>query len=360
MDKKLDGSDRRKAENERRADEIRLSTIYNTVRDVIFVLSVESQDRYRFVSVNRRFLEITGLSEEQVVGKLFTEVIPEPAQPLVLAKYREALRSGKPASWEEVSAYPAGVRVGEVTVAPVFEAEGICTQLIGTVHDITDRKRAEEQIRQSLAEKETLLREIYHRTKNNMNVIAAMLSLKARTSGDEALGRTFGEIEEKIKAMALVHEKLYKSRDLSRIDFREYVSDLAALLMRSRASSAKDLTLVLDMAPLAVSIDVAIPCGMILTELFSNTFKHAFPDRKKGEIRIAIHRADDAIELFYADNGAGIPPGFDFRSRASLGLQTVFVLVEHQLQGQAVFEGKGGVSCRIRFHDTAGRAGSEL
>jgi len=231
--------------------------------------------------------------------------------------------------------------------------DGVSIGVRGIAIDITERKRAEEQIRQSLKEKETLLREIYHRTKNNMNVIAAMLSLKARSSRNEVLVRTFGEIEEKIYAMALVHEKLYKSRDLSNIDLRDYVSDLAALLMRGRAISANDLTLVLDIDQIGVSIDVAIPCGMILTELFSNTFKHAFPDRRKGEIRIRIARTEEGeIELSYADNGIGVPQGFDFRSQTSLGLQTIFILVEHQLQGQAQFEGGRGVACRIRFNNT--------
>jgi diguanylate cyclase (GGDEF)-like protein/PAS domain S-box-containing protein len=137
---------RKRAEVTLRAKELQLSTIYDNTYETIFVISVESNDRFRFISVNRRFTEATGLRQEQILGKVVQDIVPKPACALVLGKYKEAVRSRQPVHWEEVSDYPAGKKVGEVTVAPVFDAQGNCTQLIGTVHDITGRKEAEHRI----------------------------------------------------------------------------------------------------------------------------------------------------------------------------------------------------------------------
>jgi two-component sensor histidine kinase len=216
--------------------------------------------------------------------------------------------------------------------------------------DITERKRAEEMVRQSLREKEILLREVYHRTKNNMNVIIALLSLRGESSGDATVVQTFKDIENRIKAMALVHQKLYQSQDLSRIDMREYLSDLSSLLVKTAAGSNGRMAMEFDMIPLPVSIDKAIPLGLIVTELFSNVIKHAM--REEGETRVRLRLARGGagdIELNFSDDGVGVPPGFDFRARQTLGLQTVIMLVEHQLRGRVDFEGGRGVSCRIRI-----------
>ena len=133
-----------------------LSLIYDSVSDVIFVIDVEPHDNFRFKSVNRRFPEVTGLSENQIVGKLVQEIIPEPARDMVLGKYKEAIKTGHSVHWEEVSSYPAGIKYGEVTVAPILDANGNCTQLIGTVHDITEHKAADDKLKESEKKYRTL------------------------------------------------------------------------------------------------------------------------------------------------------------------------------------------------------------
>ncbi len=148
-----DITERKRAEDTLRARETQLSLIHDNVYDVIFAIAVEPNDQFRFTGVNRRFLEITGLPEDQVVGKLVQEVIPEPAHALVLEKYHEAMRSRQPAHWEEVSVYPAGTKVGAVTVAPIFDASGNCTQLIGTVRDITELKKNQQLLERRVAER---------------------------------------------------------------------------------------------------------------------------------------------------------------------------------------------------------------
>jgi PAS domain S-box-containing protein len=139
---------RTRMEEALRERESQLSLILNNASDIIFAIAVESGGGFRFTSVNRRFLEVTGLAETQVAGARVQDVIPEPARSLVLEKYGEAIRTGQPVRWEEVSEYPAGRKVGHVTVVPVFDAKGQCTQLVGMVHDVTERSQAEEQVRQ--------------------------------------------------------------------------------------------------------------------------------------------------------------------------------------------------------------------
>ena len=142
---------RKQAEEALRERETQLSLIHNNSYDVMFAIRVEPNDRFRFISVNHSFTEVTGLQEDQVVGKLLQDIIPEPARALVVEKYKEAIQRRRPVHWEEVSVYPAGRKTGAVVVAPVFDAGGHCTQLIGTVHDITERKRAEEELRATQA-----------------------------------------------------------------------------------------------------------------------------------------------------------------------------------------------------------------
>ncbi|HUL52352.1 MAG TPA: PAS domain-containing protein [Opitutaceae bacterium] len=138
---------RTRMEGALRQSERQLSLILNNASDVIFAIAVEAEDRFRFTSVNRRFLEATGLAEAKILGARVEEVIPEPARTLVLQKYREAIASGQPTRWEEISDYPAGRKIGHVTVVPVFDSQGKCTQLVGMVHDVTERSHAEEQVR---------------------------------------------------------------------------------------------------------------------------------------------------------------------------------------------------------------------
>ena len=154
-----DITERKQTEAALQASERQLSMIYANIADVLFYLAVEGEARYRFISVNPAFLHITGLVEDQVVGKLVQEVIPQPAHALVLGKYNEAIRTKKKVGWEEISDYPAGKKYGEVSATPILDASGACTHLLGTVHDITERRQAEEEIRKLNADLEIRVQE---------------------------------------------------------------------------------------------------------------------------------------------------------------------------------------------------------
>ena len=218
--------------------------------------------------------------------------------------------------------------------------------------DITDRKRAEAQIAKSLEEKEILLRELYHRTRNNMSIIMAMLEIQASHFDDPRLRKALANTQNRIRSMALVHQKLYEANDLSRINLKEYIHELVALLMSSYTVSSNQVSIVEDMEDVFTLIDTAIPCGLILNELISNTFKYAFLEERRGEIKIQLHRNESReVELCVADNGVGVPPGFDFRHNGHLGMQNIFVLAEYQLHGQIKFDTSQGVACYLKFRD---------
>ncbi len=236
--------------------------------------------------------------------------------------------------------------------APLRDAAGHSLGNMGIVADITERVQAQKQIETALAEKETLLRELYHRTNNNMQVICSLLDLQASYTDEPYLKSAFASTNNRIRAMALVHQKLYDAQDLSHINLKEYIPDLFRLLVTNHQVSPNQLTLVPEMEDVFVLIDTAIPCGLILDELISNTIQYAYPSGQKGTITIQLRRKEDGeICLCYADDGAGPPPGFDFYRDARLGLQNVFTLAESQLRGQVTFESRPGVYFQFIFRD---------
>jgi PAS domain S-box-containing protein len=220
------------------------------------------------------------------------------------------------------------------------------------VTDITERRQAERENQRSLAEKETLLRELYHRTKNNMNTIIALLDIQARLSGDERLKSDFAVAQNRIFSMSLVHEKLYKAQDLSNINLKDYIVDLVSLLSASYDTDMHGIAIALRLESLPLSIDSAIPCGLILNELIVNAIQHAFPEGRAGAISISLNRDEDGlIRLEVRDDGVGLPPGFDLRRDGRLGSKNTFALVESQLDGAVRVESREGLAWHIEFRD---------
>ncbi|MFQ6041306.1 MAG: histidine kinase dimerization/phosphoacceptor domain -containing protein [Candidatus Poribacteria bacterium] len=211
------------------------------------------------------------------------------------------------------------------------------------------RKQTEEQIKTSLQEKEVLLKEIHHRVKNNMQVIVSLLNLQRRYIKDEKYGEMFRESQNRIRSMALIHEKLYQSENLTNIDFAEYIRSLASTLFQTYEAYGK-IALKMNIEDISLSIDSAIPCGLILNELVSNSLKYAFPEGKEGEIKIILRSADEnEIELIVSDNGVGIPEDVDIKNTESLGLQLVATLTENQLDGEMQLNRTEGTEFRIKF-----------
>ena len=216
--------------------------------------------------------------------------------------------------------------------------------------DISERKRDEATIQAALLEKETLLRELYHRTKNNMQVIDAMLSMQRTRISDPAARLAMLEIGEKIQGMALVHEMLYQAKNLRQIDLKSYIDKLIQLLQGEVETLSSRLVFELDLDSLPVPVEIAMPCGLLLNELISNTLKHAFPGHAVGTVRVRLRReSTDWVLLEVADNGVGLPPGFDARASTSLGIQTLLALTELQMRGEITFLSPPGTTIQVRF-----------
>jgi PAS domain S-box-containing protein len=218
------------------------------------------------------------------------------------------------------------------------------------MNDITERKRAEEKIQAALKEKEILLREIHHRVKNNMQIISSLLRLQSKYIKDKEYRVLFEESQNTIRSMSLIHEKLYNSEDISKVDFKEYIGDLVNSLFHSYGVNTSLITTKINIENVSLGIDFAIPCGLIINELITNSLKYAFPDGRKGEIKIAFSKINENIyELFVGDNGIGIPEEIDIGNTESLGLRLVTMLVNDQLEGEIYLKRNNGTKFRIVF-----------
>ncbi|NDJ19667.1 PAS domain S-box protein [Myxacorys almedinensis] len=225
-------------------------------------------------------------------------------------------------------------------------------EIIGSVVDISDRKWAEDQIRASLDEKEVMLKEIHHRVKNNLQVISSLLKLQAGYITDDRTSEVFKESQNRVRAMALIHEKLYQSEDLAKTDFAEYIRSLVTDLLRSYSMNSRMVQLDLNVEEVRLSIDTAIPCGLIINELVSNSLKYAFPEAQPGKIGIHLHaQPENRYILLVEDTGIGFPSHLDFRSTKSLGLQLVCNLIK-QLQGTIDLECNQGTRFTIAFAES--------
>lgn len=233
---------------------------------------------------------------------------------------------------------------------PVRDKAGHIVRWFGTCTDIDDQKQTQKRVQESLAEKEVLLREIHHRVKNNLQVISSLLDLQSQQVPESPVMELFHESQNRVRSMALVHERLYQSGDLAKVDFAGYIRSLADHLFHSYRTTEQDIRLVLDV-PEAVhlSIDAAIPGGLLVNELISNCLKHAFRGRAAGTIRIELRLLDDGwVLLRVSDDGIGLPGPVDLHNARTFGWQLVAMLVK-QLKGHVEIENQAGTKFNITF-----------
>lgn len=339
---------RKQAENAIRESEERYRQLVELSPDLI---AIHSEGILLYI--NQAGLKLLGVERsDQVVGKSVIEFISPAKREISRERMRRLLEERKRSPvYEQKIIRPDGTERDIEVVGIPFTYQGkIAVQILA--HDITDRKQAEEQIKTSLEEKKVLLRELYHRTKNNMQVIASMLALQADQTNDEQVITLAREIEAKIHTMALVHQKLYQSQNLSRINMQEYLTELVALLIARYHFSPDKICWDLQIEPVEVLIDTAIPCGLVINELISNALKYAFPGTRNGAIRLQFQRSGSKeLSILVADDGIGLPEDFDVHACTSLGIRTLVTLVEHQLNGTIQYDTRHGVACHIRFQD---------
>jgi PAS domain S-box-containing protein len=301
----------------------------------------------KITDVNAATEKVTGYSREELIGSDFSEYFIEPEK--AREGYQKAFREGTVYDYELEISNRNGHTTPVLYNASVYSNEaGEIIGVFAAARNIAERKKMEDRIRSSLQEKEVLLQEIHHRVKNNMTVISSLLKLQADKVTDEYYRELFNESTNRIKTMALIHEKLYRSDDLARIVFSDYLKDMMDNIVGSYGVNARKVHFKKELEMITLPLDTSIPCGLIVNELLSNSLKYAFPDRKSGEIIVSLRKNNGKIELTVGDDGIGLPADLDFRNTGSLGLNIVNALVR-QIRGDIELHREQGTEFIITF-----------
>lgn len=260
----------------------------------------------------------------------------------------ECLKTEKPTVFEMFE--PHLNKFLEIRVLPRFDSNDELEGLIHIVRDITERKIMGERIKASLKEKDLLLKEIHHRVGNNLQVIYSLLHMQSAYIKDKKSLDIFKGCQDRLMSMSLIHKTLYKSKDLTYIDFHDYINKLANRLYHSYGVSTDRVALKINADNVPLGIDTAIPYGLVISELVSNSLKHAFPEGREGEIRIILRSSDkNEYELIVSDNGIGMPENFDFRNTETLGFKIVIIFGEENRKGKIELNRNEGTEFLIKF-----------
>jgi PAS domain S-box-containing protein len=316
---------------------IRHSPIHAFIKEVTPTRSVvlQASDNYR---------EMIGIPGGEMIGKTMSELFPAEFAAKITADDWATVSKGDVLRLDE----ELNGRSYTTIKFPILQGDKAF--LAGYTIDITERKQAEERIRASLREKEVLLKEIHHRVKNNLQIISSLLFLQANQTDHPGAVSALQESRNRVRSMALIHERLYASPDLSRVGMGEYTRNLVSDLRHAHITEDGLVRLTLNLEDIPFGITEAIPCGLIINELVSNALKHAFPKGKEGEITIQLRRGNaNRITLTVSDNGIGFPERVDFRKSPSLGLTLVNSLVE-QLDGAIELDRRDGTAFTITFN----------
>ena len=343
---------RKQAENAVKKSEARFRDLYDNAPSAYFSISADGEIK----KCNRSAARLFGMSFEELLGKSMLDLCAD-------------TREGKGRADELFSRFRSGEAISnEILQMEKKDGSSIWIDLMlnglgnveepgfegrSVVIDVTEQKKQKELIENSLKQKETLLRELYHRTKNNMSVICSLISLKSREEKNESIKRFAEEIQSKIISMALVHEMLYKSSDLSSIDIHEYISGYLECFYEF-CSFYKDFVRVdLQVGRMFCLIDTVIPFALVLNELLTNSYKYAFPEPCEGVITIRLFEKEtDVISFTYMDNGVGVPEGFSLESLESLGILMIIQIIENQMKGAMKFDFSNGFRVDIDFPST--------
>lgn len=248
---------------------------------------------------------------------------------------------------ERVIVRPDGkVITVHTTVFPIRTSKSL---MIGRItRDVTDKKLAEEQIKNSLREKEILLKEVHHRVKNNMQIISSILNLQANTITDPEATHILKVCESRVRSMAFIHESLYRTGNFAWLDLSDYIEKLIGSLFSTYGLDPEQIAWRSEVSDVRLDLNIAIPCGLIVNELVSNSLKHAFTRGMKGEIVVRMEQSGANYILVVSDTGTGLPPGCEMGNTGSLGLQIVHALVD-QLSGSMKIDTEGGTTFTIVF-----------
>ena len=342
----IDITEQRKAQEALKESEQYYKTIFENTGTATVIVEKDNT----ISLINTEFEKLYGYNKEDIEGKMeWHQFVLEKYHP-VMDKYHKTRRKNP----ESVPRnYEFDIIDSKGTLKNIFATIAIIPgtgKSLVSLQDITDRNKTENQLKTSLKDKDMLLREIHHRVKNNLQIISSLLNLQSRYIKDVDALDIFAESQNRVRSMAIIHEKLYNSESMSEIDFGEYISDLTESLFYNYRVNPSRISLKKNMDEIYFDVDTAIPCGLIVNELITNCLKHAFPGDDKGEICIELLKTDDKHVLNVKDNGVGFPEDIDFKNTKSLGLQLVNNLVS-QVDGTIELDGSNGSSFNIIFKE---------
>lgn len=322
----------------------------NIIESMVDMLIVLNPD-LTIKTVNIALLHILNYQENELTGKNIELIVPE-------KDFIEQFIKEKTDGIKSILIRELNFKRKNGEIIPVSFSASILNDTGGNFEgivcmgkDITEQKITTDKIKASLAEKEVLLREIHHRVKNNMQIISSLLMLASQNIDDEKYINIFNDSNNRIHSMALIHEKLYLSGNIEKIEIKDYIDDLASDLLVSYGGKG-NVKLELNVEKIPLDINYAVPCGLIINELITNSLKYAFPEGRKGNIKIIFKSIEENMICFSVrDDGVGIPGDLDIRNTKSLGLHLVHALTENQLHGQINIIRENGIEFQIKFRD---------
>lgn len=335
-----DITERVKAEDQIKQQKEFLRTVIDTDPNFVFAKDWEG----KFTLVNKALAENYNSTPDELIGKSEADFNPGISETEhLITDDREVILTGKPKfiAEENVTNIETGENKWYQTIKVPLKGMDGKTQVLGVAADITARKLAEEMTKKSLHDKELLLKEIHHRVKNNLQIIISLLKLQSNFVYDKRDLEIFNKSRSRIETMSMIHEKLYKSDDISRINIAIYLNDLVTHLLKAYHLNSSKIDFELNTDNILMTIDTAIPCGLIVNELINNILKHAFPDGYNGKITLNLFKSGEFLHMEVLDNGIGFPENFNKESTDSLGFKLVDTLVK-QLDGNIdVIKNKG-------------------
>ncbi len=316
---------------------------------IVIISDVSGKIEY----VNPKYEKVSGYSYQEISGKFLHQMTGDPTRQDQIDLMIASLKSG--AEWQ--GEFRCKKKTGEhywvsTHISPLRDEAGIITHFIDVEEDITQHKLADDRLIASLKEKEMLLKEVHHRVKNNLQIICSLLNLQSGYITDRHDLAVFQECQDRVRSMALIHQLMYQSRDLSHIDLEYYIRNLMDYLLVSYAARHKITASIRGETKVYLDANMAVPCGLILNELITNSIKYAFQGREKGKITIVIEKSGENVTLSVGDDGIGLPYEYDLTSAKTLGLQLVYDLTE-QINGSIQVDRSEGTRFRITFFESS-------
>ncbi len=338
-------------ENENKKQLKLLESVVTNTNDAVIILEAESNDLpgRKIVYVNDALTKMTGYSKEEIIGRT-TNVFNGPeTDKKKLRELGEAMDRWESHEVEIINYKKCGTEFWvNVSVIPVADSKGGHSHWICIEREITDRIKREQEIRESLNEKEVLLAEVHHRVKNNLAVVSGFLQLERFQSESPAIQDILRKAELRIKSIATIHENLYNTDNFAAIESAHYIDDIINSIQDSFESKFKNISLEKNIEDFSLNVNQAIPFGLIINELLSNIYKHAFKGRKSGQITIEVTEKYDIITLVIADNGVGLPENINYKEGGNLGFTIVKTLVS-QLKGTDNILDDDGFTFQLKF-----------